>query len=75
MPYYLKEGILDCNQVKSLFIKIITLYPLPFNCMILLARSIKFKWNKPYLGFWEQNKKTYFMINLVYYHVGIRVFK
>lgn len=66
---------MDLNLVKPLFLKIFPLFPIPFNVTVFLGHSIKFKWNAPYFGFWEQNNKTFFMINLVYYHVGLRLFR
>lgn len=65
---------MNTDLVKPLYMKIFSLCPVPYNLLIIFTRNIKFKWTKPYLGFWEQNKKTYFMVNLVYYHIGLRLF-
>lgn len=63
------------QALKMIMVKVTDLCPLPWKILFLLSKAIEKKWTKPYVGFWEQNKKTYFMVNAGYYHVGIRIFK
>ena len=64
---------LNNHQLNKIFSDTYNLCPIPLRCIVVFAKSVKFHWNRPYLGFWEQNDKTYFFINLVYYHLGIRL--
>ncbi|MBI3351267.1 MAG: hypothetical protein HY036_01670 [Nitrospirae bacterium] len=60
--------------LKVLKIKHIDLFPLKWHLLLLFTRSIGKEWGKPYCGFWEQNRKTYFLLIAGPYYFGMRFF-
>lgn len=67
-----RSRMVNPSKTKLLISKTVNLFPIPRN-LVLVGCKFFDSWRFPVMGFFEQNKKIYFIVGAWRYYVGMRI--